>query len=143
MDSPRSDENTVGTGMDIIFVDRKNGQTLILPGMEQKKTMSGRRVNELKRASDFDAHSMDIRHQLLSRMPLGMVYALDDMMNEIHRSELDIELCSYLPEGWLWAASCGHKELYVAFDSMEHTTITDVQKNTEQLRERFFTMSTK
>jgi hypothetical protein len=80
-------------------------------------------------------------HQLLSRLPSDVADAFDDMMNETH-GKLDSngsKICTFLPHGWVWAASPGSRELYMVFDpTTEHGMINDVEQAGERIRQYYF-----
>ena len=102
---------------------------------------------------DFLIHSeddLDCRHFLVSRLPLDVVLALDEMMKEVRHSSRCcdvesnksnavggsrvIELCTFLPQGWVFCRAHEHRELYGVFDPNVYVTLADVQKATMRIR---------
>lgn len=104
---------------------------------------------------------MDCRHKLAAHLPLDVMIAFDDMFNEIgrltrRRNVLDlamsdeetvneevlrndsIELCTFLPQGWVYGRANGSHELFVLLDTKKFVTISDVQKAVNRVRERIF-----
>ncbi|KAL9179602.1 LOW QUALITY PROTEIN: hypothetical protein ACHAXT_008892 [Thalassiosira profunda] len=99
---------------------------------------------------------LDCRHKLAAYLPLDVLLAFDDMFGEIGRkrrreeaikSDLDeagldssgsgtIELCTFLPEGWVYGRACRSLELYILLDTSTFVTINDVQKAVMRVRER-------
>jgi hypothetical protein len=88
---------------------------------------------------DWSALGLDCRHLLASRLPLDVCLAFDDMINEIARRReaqctnstapmgmTDIELCTCMPHGWIYAYGKGDKDLYTFFDSSIYVTVSDV-----------------
>ena len=45
------------------------------------------------------------------------------------------EICSYLPQGWVWGRSFGNVELYMILDTSKFATINDVQKAVARVQE--------
>ena len=101
---------------------------------------------------EFLIHSdddLDCRHLLASRLPLDVVLALDEMMKEVRQSSRCqtiesnsdsvggsrvIELCTFLPQGWVFCRAHEHRELYGVFDPNVYITLADVQKATMRIR---------
>mmetsp|Transcript_6846 Transcript_6846/g.19121 ORF Transcript_6846/g.19121 Transcript_6846/m.19121 type:complete len:864 (+) Transcript_6846:94-2685(+) len=104
-----------------------------------------RSSREFLRCSDDD---LDCRHLLASRLPLDVVLALDEMMKEVRQSSSHqktkggvdaggsriIELCTFLPQGWVFCRAHEHRELFGVFDPSVYVTLTDVQKATMRIR---------
>ena len=102
--------------------------------------------------TEFLIHSdddLDSRHMLASRLPLDVVLALDEMMKEVRQSSRCqniesnsnavggsrvIELCTFLPQGWVFCRAHEHRELYGVFDPNVYITLADVQKATMRIR---------
>uniref|UniRef100_A0A7S2EI43 Uncharacterized protein n=1 Tax=Ditylum brightwellii TaxID=49249 RepID=A0A7S2EI43_9STRA len=177
-------------GADIVFIDRLQNKLILLSqrhadasgkiGMNRKrltKNMMGRRgslatLMNLGLSSSMP-QALDCRHLLASHLPLDVMLAFDDMVNNIHchrvRQEIDgkaasgldhsssidngeipqnlvgssgdskiIELCTFLPQGWMYAHAHGYRELYILFDTNMYITITDVQKAALRVRDDFF-----
>jgi hypothetical protein len=148
-------------GVDIVFVDRLQQDVVILPSTSKRQDRNSRLLAlGLRKGRKADQHQQqmparddgilatDLRHQLLSKFSSEVADAFDDLMKEVHQAKTkekdnndktnDIELCTYLPHGWVWAASSGARELYVLFDPNVYDTVTNVQQNAERLRHRFF-----
>lgn len=103
---------------------------------------------------------LDCRHKLAAYLPLDVMLAFDDMFNEMGRlscrrnvltvgeagaqgdndmgTNKSIELCSFLPQGWVYARAYGSVELYILLDTSRYVTINDVQKAVTRVRERIF-----
>jgi len=103
---------------------------------------------------------LDCRHKLAAYLPLDVMLAFDDMFNEMGRlscrrnvltvgeagaegdndmgTNKSIELCSFLPQGWVYARAFGSVELYILLDTSKYVTINDVQKAVTRVRERIF-----
>ena len=96
------------------------------------------------------ANIMDCRHKLAAYLPLDVMLAFDDMFNEIGNSSQStnnvmfenenksIELCTFLPQGWVYGRANGSQELYVLLDTNKYVTISDVQKAVTRVRDRVF-----
>ena len=107
---------------------------------------------------------LDCRHKLAVYLPLDVTLALDDVFNEIgcftgrndtltyslvggvdaNRVNDDsgapksIELCTFLPQGWVYGRAYGGIELYIVLDTSKFVTINDVQKAVTRIREKVF-----
>lgn len=102
------------------------------------------------------SNMLDCRHKLAAYLPLDVMLAFDDMFNEIGRlgyrqqtlkvSNLGlveehmirnrtVELCTYLPQGWVYGRACTSRELYVMLDTSKFVTISDVMKAVTRVRE--------
>ncbi|KAL7492672.1 hypothetical protein ACHAWT_002417 [Skeletonema menzelii] len=105
---------------------------------------------------------LDCRHKLAAHLPLDVMHAFDDMFNEVgrlsHRRNVlrltmndgvsqrnssedsdninSIELCTFLPQGWVYCHAHGDQELYILLDTSKFVTIADVQKAVVRVRER-------
>ena len=105
---------------------------------------------------------LDCRHKLAAYLPLDVMHAFDDMFNEVGRlskrrdvlrltmndsvpeqssaqdssSDNVIELCTFLPQGWVYCHANGSQELYILLDTSKFVTIADVQKASVRVRER-------
>eukprot|EP00956_Cyclotella_meneghiniana_P013004 scaffold18584_cov79-Cyclotella_meneghiniana.AAC.7 len=105
---------------------------------------------------------LDCRHKLAAYLPLDVMLAFDDMFNEIGRlgyryktlrvSNLDlveervrrdrtVELCTYLPQGWVYGRACTNRELYIMLDTSKFVTISDVMKAVTRVRENLLSDS--
>ena len=110
------------------------------------------------------SNMLDCRHKLAAYLPLGVTLALDDVFNEIgcftgrndtltyslvggvdaNRFNADsgapksIELCTFLPQGWVYGRAYGGIELYIVLDTSKFVTINDVQKAVSRIREKVF-----
>ena len=129
-------------GVDIIFVNRLQEDVVFLLSKNDRLGRLGKVIRQRNMDRDDNDDGLlaaDLRRQLLTRLTIDAMDALDDMMNEIHnKANTAIELCTYLPHGWVWAASSGVRELYLLFDLIEHSTIKDVQQTAERIRKHFF-----
>ena len=105
---------------------------------------------------------VDCRHKLAAYLPLDVMLALDDMFNEIGRvsyrqniltfpfveanahanddtsTNKSMELCTFLPQGWVYGRAFGNVELYIILDTKKFVTINDVQKTVTRVREKMF-----
>lgn len=104
---------------------------------------------------------LDCRHKLASYLPLDVMLAFDDLFNEIGQMNCrqnileepplisdvaqdkstsnrnrTIELCTYLPQGWVYGRACESLELYVLLDTSKFVTISDVTKAVTRVHER-------
>lgn len=110
------------------------------------------------------SNTLDCRHELATNLPLDVTLALDDVFNEIGcitcrdntmTSSLmggtdlsrvyndtgvskSIELCTFLPQGWVYGRASVGLELYIILDTSKFVTINDVQKAVTRIRERIF-----
>ena len=120
------------------------GNTVMTDGGEIGSNMETHR--EFLIHSDDD---LDSRHMLASRLPLDVVLALDEMMKEVRQSSRCqniesknnavggsrvIELCTFLPQGWVFCRAHEYRELYGVFDPNVYITLADVQKATMRIR---------
>jgi len=48
------------------------------------------------------------------------------------------EICTFLPQGWMFAHVHNNEELYILFDSDKYITIADVQKGVTRVRNELF-----
>ena len=96
-------------------------------------------------------------------LPLDVMLAFDDMFHEVGRRSYcrrdtpppatgdadvgdddagrgggPIEMCTFLPQGWVYCRASGGVELYVLLDTCKFVTINDVQKAVTRVRERIF-----
>lgn len=112
--------------------------------------------------SDWSALGLDCRHRLASHLPLDIVLAFDDMMNEVrkvregkqiadsHRllrwpplpsnsnDDRCMELCTCMRQGWIYAFTQNEHELYAFFDDSIYVTVADVQSAALRIRKRLF-----
>jgi hypothetical protein len=121
------------------------------------------RENEMSSLSKSSTYTsmLDCRHKLAAYLPLDVMLAFDDMFNEIGRlnsrknilevNDLDsdenqgentssrnrsVELCTYLPQGWVYGRAEMNCELYVLLDTRRFVTISDVTKAVTRVREK-------
>jgi len=134
----------------------------LLFGLGQK----GKQEEQERTTTYQPTHHIDIldcRHKLAAYLPLDVMLAFDDMFNEVgrlshrrnvlsltvndavsqHNSTEDssgsikvIELCTFLPQGWVYCHANGEQELYILLDTSKFVTIADVQKAVVRVRER-------
>ena len=160
-------------GMDIVFVDRKDNNFLLLSQHDLSSNNFHRKVNttspnngsnmatgifglgfrskgNFDRENDVTSHikpssymnMLDCRHKLAAHLPLDVMLAFDDMFNEIgyrrrrNSAHKTVELCTYLPQGWVYGRAYGEWELYVLLDTSKFVTISDVTKAVTRVRER-------
>jgi len=122
----------------------------------------GSKAKDEQRPSRY-SNMLDCRHKLASYLPLDVMLAFDDMFNEIGRlsgrksglnstiegadthhtnngmdNAKSIELCTFLPQGWVYSRAFGNVELYILLDTKVFVTINDVQKAVTRVRERVF-----
>jgi hypothetical protein len=85
---------------------------------------------------------LDSRHLLASRLHLDVLLAFDDMANEIHSAKEDLELCTCMTLGWVYASSfCQGIEMYAFLDSSIHVTVADVQQVVREIKEQYLPVS--
>lgn len=135
-------------GIDVVYIDRFTEDVVLQLNQSERMgrlAKSTRGISTERDESDDGPLASDLRHQLLTRLAPDAVAAFDDMMNVIHgKSGGDgVELCTFLPHGWVWAASSGDRELYMVFDPAEHGTINDVEQTGERIRQFYFNQATK
>jgi hypothetical protein len=143
-------------GREIVFIDRSN-QTLVLFSHRirdaNNNNLSNERshnpVKETKhrffksstKSTQQINPNFDCRHLLASHLSLDSVLAFEDVMNEVcqnqsaeNRDETQpIEICTFIPEGWMFANADRGRELYVLFDSKLYVTVADVQNAALQI----------
>ena len=96
---------------------------------------------------------LDCSHKLAAYLPLDVILSFDDMFNKVGRLSgrhdaltinsmgsqhhakknvvgptKSIELCTFLPKGWVYSRAFGNVELYILLDTGRFVTINDVQK---------------
>ena len=177
-------------GQHIVFVDRSRHRLVLFSGQSPQLSNKGRDVqrpngkSSLRRFlgfpsgkgahgekvpptdsirysdSEWSALGCDCRHRLASHLPLDIVLAFDDMMNEVSnvragaeivKSRKDyfhakvnaiqdgcLELCTCMSQGWVYAYSDKRRELYAYFDNSIYVTVTDVQNAALAIRMRMF-----
>ena len=109
------------------------------------------------------SNMLDCRHKLAAYLPMDVLLAFDDMFNEFGcascgRNDIvnvstegasatppsivytakSMELCTFLPQGWVYGRAFGNVELYILLDTSKFVTINDVQKAVTRVRERLF-----
>ena len=140
---PTTNSPSPEKGVDIVYIDRNKDEVVFQLNKSERSERSAKGVRgQSKERDECDDGLLpsDLRHQLLSRLPSDAVDAFDDMMNEIHGKQDNngSEICTFLPHGWVWAASTGSRELYMVFDPSEHGTINDVEQAGERVRQYYF-----
>ena len=135
-------------GIDVVYIDRCTDDVVFQLSQSERMgrvAKATRGVSTERDESDDGPLSSDLRHQLLTRLPPDAVSAFDDMMNEIHgKADNDgVELCTFLPHGWVWAASSGTRELYMVFDPADHRTINDVAQTGARIRQFYFNQASR
>jgi hypothetical protein len=137
-------ENFAGEeGADIVFVDRLQGRLALYSRYNTScgSLDDGEGVDVVGENGQVfalcDHKDFDCRHILASHLPLDIILALDDMMKEVIRSNQRqkfaessrvIELCTFLPQGWVYARAHQHREMYCVFDPNLFVTLADVHK---------------
>jgi hypothetical protein len=131
-------------------------------GTDSKNTLPEKSPSRESRRfeSDWSALGLDCRHRLASHLPLDIVLAFDDMMNEVrkvregkqitdsHRllrwppspsnlnDDCRVELCTCMRQGWIYAFTQNEHELYAFFDDSIYVTVADVQSAALRIRKR-------
>jgi hypothetical protein len=125
-------------------------------GLKIKETCDREHETRSFSRSSSYINLLDCRHKLAAYLPLDVMLAFDDMFNEIGRlccrqniqdtaqrssREEDnrgktVELCTYLPQGWVYGRAHGGHELYILLDTCKFVTISDVNKAVTRIRER-------
>ena len=116
----------------------------------------GIKSKDINVASSYPSNLLDCRHKLAASLPPEVMLALDEMFNGIGcftgrssdsggidvKVEVDsgsppksIELCTFLPQGWVYGRACGSIELYIVLDPSKFMTVNEVQKKTTRIRE--------
>ncbi len=109
---------------------------------------------------EWSTLGLDCRHLFVSRLPLDICLAFDDMINEVRNVKCrgapststqdgnqdsansnTLELCSSMTCGWIYALATKEKEMYVFFDSSIYVTVADVQSAVQRIKERYITTS--
>jgi hypothetical protein len=140
-------------GREIVFIDRSN-QTLVLfshriRDANNNNNFSNERSPEKKnrffksapKSTPQRNPNFDCRHLLASHLSLDSLLAFEDVMNEVCQSQSaenrdenrPIEICTFIPEGWMFANADHGRELYVLFDSKLYVTVADVQSAALQI----------
>ena len=109
--------------------------------------------------SAWSALGLDCRHRLASHLSLDVLLAFDDMMNEVRNIQEGrqnaaasgraryprppmtgncVELCTSMPQGWIYAHADLEHEMYAFFDKSIHVTVADVQNAAAQARKQLF-----
>ena len=113
--------------------------------------------------SSQHSNMLDCRHKLAAYLPMDVLLAFDDMFNEfgcassgrkdivnvstdgasatppsIVYTAKSLELCTFLPQGWVYGRAFGNVELYILLDTSKFVTINDVQRAVTRVRERLF-----
>eukprot|EP00550_Attheya_septentrionalis_P005850 CAMPEP_0198286048 /NCGR_PEP_ID=MMETSP1449-20131203/5215_1 /TAXON_ID=420275 /ORGANISM="Attheya septentrionalis, Strain CCMP2084" /LENGTH=998 /DNA_ID=CAMNT_0043983667 /DNA_START=225 /DNA_END=3221 /DNA_ORIENTATION=+ len=81
-------------------------------------------------------HDSDTTHPNSSTSLWGSFYP--EAVTSDSDNARTFELCTYLPQGWIYGHSHGQRELYIFFDSAQFVTISDVQKAATQVRRDLF-----
>jgi len=128
-------------------------------GPRKKESVSqSQSTNPRSTKVEWSALGLDCRHLFVSRLPLDICLAFDDMINEVQNTKGTIamssskqegkdddfcspmlELCTCMPYGWIYALATEEKEIYVFFDSSIYVTVADVQSAVQRIKERYIT----
>jgi hypothetical protein len=161
-------------GQDIIFVNRSNGQFALFSdrqAMVNSKNNLSNQASSPKRSMfsfknksedwssspqtipysptpDWLVLGLDCRHRLGSLLPLDILLAFDDVMNEValqrkintlsEETGKPVEYCTNMRHGWIYAYALGDRELYAFFDIEIYVTVSDVQSAAQVAREEIF-----
>jgi hypothetical protein len=177
-------------GQDVVVIDRLRHKLILFSGRNQPLTSKGKKSRgqspqrrrflgipigkipaDDKGASssgsdlnvsdaDWSALGLDCRHRLASHLPLDIILAFDDTINEVRNiregwaqnSELQnlwsggksshdgcvVELCTCMRQGWIFAYAEYERELFAFFDSSIYVTVADVQNAARDTRNRIF-----
>lgn len=129
-------------GEHVIFIDRSTQRVVLLSGESRDEKVGGSSkkstCSELTTV-DGEVSGIDSRHILASNLPPNVVMAFHDFMSEVHQrmesSNDDIlQLCTYLPQGWVYAHAEGTKELYIFFKASKFVTVSDMSKEADRVR---------
>jgi hypothetical protein len=136
------------TGCEVVFIDRSKQKLVLFSHLNQEADNNSNRNNERSRFFKSSAQStqrsnsnFDCRHLLASHLSLDSVLAFEDVMNEVYQNQSaktredsrPIEICTFIPGGWIFANADRGRELYVLFDSKLYVTVADVQKAALQI----------
>ena len=138
---------------------RDKGHTRHLMGFGPKKKESFSESQSTSHRStrvEWSTLGLDCRHLFVSRLPLDICLAFDDMINEVRNVKRTgtpsvpaqdenkdsehsaiLELCNSMPCGWIYALATKEKEMYVFFDSSIYVTVADVQSAVQRIKERY------
>eukprot|EP00531_Pseudo-nitzschia_arenysensis_P009286 CAMPEP_0116115398 /NCGR_PEP_ID=MMETSP0329-20121206/485_1 /TAXON_ID=697910 /ORGANISM="Pseudo-nitzschia arenysensis, Strain B593" /LENGTH=751 /DNA_ID=CAMNT_0003608827 /DNA_START=156 /DNA_END=2411 /DNA_ORIENTATION=- len=140
---------------------KAKGQTWHFMGFGPRKkeeVSQSQSTNHRSKKVEWSALGLDCRHLFVSRLPLDICLAFDDMINEVqdakckrapsseqegkdddHSSSTTLELCTCMPYGWVYALATQEKEIYVFFDNSIYVTVADVQSAVQRIKERYIT----
>ena len=95
------------------------------------------------RADIFELGTVDRRHIFASNLPLNVVEAFDDLMNQVNERMTSsngeiVQLCTYMSQGWVFAHVQDQKELYMYFDASKFVTVSDVEHAADRVRIELF-----
>jgi len=127
-------------GLDIIFRDN----------CEHNVAIYTRNINLKENMNQFQSLSWnhnDYPRFLSSTLSHNVILALDETFSEIKTTETDFEnmafpvreLCTFLPQKWVYGVSQNQKELVIIFDATRFATFADVQKAACRVRNRILT----
>ncbi len=125
---------------------------------KQEELSQSQSTNHRSKKVEWSALGLDCRHLFVSRLPLDICLAFDDMINEVqnakfkkalsseqkgkdgdHSSSTMLELCTSMPYGWVFALATQEKEIYAFFDNSIYVTVADVQSAVRRIKERYIT----
>jgi len=143
-----------GSGVHVVFIDRVSQRVVLYSddndGSRQRTGSSKAGCAKLRGKptrtdqTPVDVSSgVDCRHILASNLPSNAVAAFDDLMNQVHErisssNEGILQLCTYMPEGWVYAHAHDDKEIYIFFNASQFVTVSDVQHAADRMRTELF-----
>jgi hypothetical protein len=134
-------------GQYVIFIDRLTQRVVIhscSKGVQKRKrSVDKNGIFELQALSVDPSSNVDRRHIFVSKLPLNVVEAFDDLISQINErmaySDGEIlQMCTYMSKGWVFAHAQDQKELYMFFDASKFVTVSDVQHAADRVRKELF-----
>lgn len=134
-------------GQYVIFIDRLTQRVVIhscSKGVQKRKrSVDKNGIFELQALSVDPSSNVDRRHIFVSKLPLNVVEAFDDLISQINErmaySDGEIlQMCTYMSKGWVFAHAQDQKELYMFFDASKFVTVSDVQHAADRVRRELF-----
>ena len=146
---------TTNAGQCVVFVDRMAHRVALLfdedaltgESLGAKKATFAKQLGNSTQydfASSEALSGIDCRHLLVSSLPPDVVSAFDDVMSDVHsqkskgKEKAALQICTYMPQGWVYARAYNDQELYVFFNASKFVTVSDVEHAADRVRTKFF-----
>lgn len=150
----QKDENAEA-GQCVVFVDRIAHRLVLLSDEDVRKGQSlgdkkAISAKQLGNSTQYDFVSsealsgIDCRHLLVSSLPPDVVSAFDDVMSDVHsqkstgKEKAALQICTYMPQGWVYAHAHNDQELYIFFNASKFVTVSDVEHAADRVRTKLF-----